>query len=122
MPGLVSSYFSPDRDLKTEGPPVTLERLETVGGMPLGVMYGVEYENQAVELQPGQTLVYYSDGITEALSPKGRMFGVQGIERSLTECTGEPDCVINHITDTLKEHEKGVRPNDDQTIVVMRVE
>ena len=63
----------------------------------------------------------YTDGITEAMSPDGRMFGVEGIEGSLTECTGYPQCVIGHVTTSLQEHEADTRPKDDQTLVVMRV-
>ncbi|MCZ6836862.1 MAG: PP2C family protein-serine/threonine phosphatase [Planctomycetota bacterium] len=103
------------------GEPPILTRLEEVGGVPLGVLRDVIYEDATVQLKPGDSVVFYTDGITEALSPQGKMFDVKGIEQSLTECTGEPDCVISHITNSLKEHEAGVRPSDDQTIVVMKI-
>ncbi len=99
-----------------------MARLDANGGIPLGIMEDVSYEETAITLVGGETLVLYTDGITEALSPEGRMFGVEGIEGSLAECTGYPQCAIGHITTTLKEHESGVRPGDDQTLVVMRVE
>ena len=96
-----------------------MSRLDSVGGVPLGIIDDVPYETASIDLTPGQTLVLYTDGITEARCPEGHMFGIEGIERSLTTCTGEPDCVIHHITDALKDHERTVRPDDDQTIVVM---
>ncbi len=105
----------------TPGPPAHVVRLDGVGGVPLGVLEAVEYQEESIILDPGQTIVLYTDGITEALSPQGRMFGVEGIEISLIECTGAPDCVISHVTEALKAHESNVRPNDDQTIVVMKV-
>ena len=71
-------------------------------------------------LDRGQTLVMYTDGIVEALNPQREMFGLEGIERALTKCSGEADCVINSITTALKEHEAGVRPGDDQTLVAIR--
>jgi sigma-B regulation protein RsbU (phosphoserine phosphatase) len=95
--------------------------LDAVGGVPLGIADDVSYEESTIELNPGQTIVFYTDGITEALSPQGKMFGVEGIEHSLTECTGNPECAIEHITSTLKHHEQNVRPTDDQTLVVMKV-
>jgi sigma-B regulation protein RsbU (phosphoserine phosphatase) len=98
-----------------------MAHLDRVGGVPLGILEEVSYEEATITLDPGQTILFYTDGITEAVSPEGRMFGITGIENSLTECTGEPDCAIDHITSTLKHHEKNVRPTDDQTIVVMRV-
>jgi sigma-B regulation protein RsbU (phosphoserine phosphatase) len=97
-----------------------MARLDDIGGLPLGIEEDVRYEQATISLDPGQTLVLYTDGVTEALSPAGRMFGVEGIEHSLTECTGEPQCAIEHITSTLKHHEENVRPSDDQTLVVMR--
>ncbi|MHC4273297.1 MAG: PP2C family protein-serine/threonine phosphatase [Planctomycetota bacterium] len=95
-------------------------RLDDIGGLPLGIQEDVSYEQSTINLDPGQTLVLYTDGVTEAVSPAGRMFGVEGIEHSLTECTGEPECAIEHITSILRSHEDNVRPTDDQTLVVMR--
>ncbi len=99
-----------------------MARLDANGGIPLGITDDAGYDQTTITLEPGHTVVLYTDGITEALSPEGSMFGVQGIESSLTECTGEPDCVIGHITECLRGHERGVRPTDDQTLVVLRVE
>ena len=99
-----------------------ISRLEGNGGVPLGIMAGESYGETSITLAPGQTLVLYTDGITEATSPAGKMFDVNGIERSLTDCTGEPDCVIDHLTTAVREHEAGIRPRDDQTLVVIRVE
>jgi sigma-B regulation protein RsbU (phosphoserine phosphatase) len=98
-----------------------MARLEAVGGIPLGISEDISYEECTIELSSGQTIVFYTDGITEAVSPHGTMFGVEGIEHSLTECTGDPACAIEHITSTLKHHEKNVRPTDDQTLVVVKV-
>ena len=99
-----------------------LSRLEAVGGVPLGVLDETTYEDAQIELQPGQTLVLYTDGITEARSPDGAMFGVESIDRALVDCTGDPACVVQSITDILHDHQAGVRPNDDQTIIAIRVE
>ena len=108
--------------LKNPGSGGSVIRLEAVGGVPLGVLDETTYEDAQLELQPGQTLVLYTDGITEARSPDGAMFGVGGIERALIDCTGDPACVVQSITDILHDHEAGVRPNDDQTIIAIGVE
>lgn len=99
----------------------SVARLDAVGGIPLGVLDNTAFENATITLQPGQTLVMYTDGITEAMSPRGEMFGVEGIERALEQCSGEPACVVNSLTTALREHEDGVRPADDQTIVAVKV-
>ncbi len=95
-------------------------RLDDIGGLPLGIVEDLSYEEATISLDPGQTLVLYTDGVTDAVSAAGKMFGIQGIEHSLTECSGEPECAIDHIKSTLKLHEESVRPTDDQTLVVMR--
>ena len=99
-----------------------VHRLDEVGGIPLGVLSPVRYEEAAVTLEPGQTLLLYTDGVTEARGPDGVMFGISGIEQALAACTGDPRCVVESITDPLVRHEAGVRPGDDQTIVAIRAE
>ena len=96
-------------------------RLEAVGELPLGIMPDVRYREASITLRPRQTLILYTDGVTEARRPEGAMFGIEGIEHSLIECTGEPPCAIDHITKALKAHQVGVRPKDDQTVVAMQV-
>jgi sigma-B regulation protein RsbU (phosphoserine phosphatase) len=107
--------------LKNPGPGGAVARLDAVGGIPLGVLDDVEYELATFTLQRQQTIVFYTDGITEGANPQGEMFGVQGIEAALTACTGEPECVVNSIGTVLREHESGSRPADDQTIVAIKL-
>ena len=105
--------------LKEKGKP--LIRLDERGGIPLGVLEDAKYENVEVQLKPGQTVVLYTDGITESTNAKDEMFGIEGIERALEQCTGEPDCVVGSINEALRAHEGGLKPSDDQTIVAMKV-
>jgi sigma-B regulation protein RsbU (phosphoserine phosphatase) len=95
--------------------------LDDVGGFPLGVMPLVDSEEATIALEPGQTLVLYTDGITDAQAPAGNRFGVKGIEQALKACSGDPDCIVMTIIDTLKTFEGGRRPQDDQTLVVTQV-
>jgi serine phosphatase RsbU (regulator of sigma subunit) len=44
-------------------------------GMPLGLMAGMEYEEQRTSLREGESVLFYSDGLVEAHDPKGEMFG-----------------------------------------------
>lgn len=120
-------------------------RLNAAAGLPLGIFADSEYESASVTLATAQTVVLYTDGITEAMSPprpraaasakgevlesgwggaelRGEMFGVGGIERALAECSGEPKCVIQSIFDALRDHESGQRPGDDQTIVAIGID
>ena len=95
-------------------------RLDQASHLPLGIVEHVGYKDASITLQSGQTVVLYTDGITEANGPNGKMFGIEGIESAVQGCTGEPDCIVNSISDALKAHQAGERPNDDQTIVVIK--
>jgi sigma-B regulation protein RsbU (phosphoserine phosphatase) len=112
---------NPPLVMRPHGGAWEMQKLDAVGGLPLGVVDFAQYEETALTLAPGETLVLYTDGITDAVSPSRQPFGLAGLERSLTTCSGDPDCVIGHITEALREHEAGVRPSDDQTVVVMKV-
>jgi len=122
-PGTRRFMFSraghPPAIVKTPGKP--LVHLSKGGGLPLGVLDDVVYGDEVVTLEPGQTLVLYTDGIPESMNPSHEMFGIAGIERALDECTGEPDCVIKSINGALRAHEAGAQPGDDQTIVALKV-
>lgn len=95
--------------------------LEDAGDVPLGIAPGVRYDEAVTRLEPGETLVLYTDGITEARAPDGQMFGIERVEDALRVCTGAPECAVHHITNHLLAFEAGVRPADDQTLVVMQV-
>lgn len=100
------------------GPPT---RLDAVGEAPLGVLPDIDYAEAKLVLEPGQTLILYTDGITEAGRGAGGMLGIDGIEESLIHCSGEADCAIEHITRAILSRQGEQRPADDQTIVAIQV-
>ena len=108
--------------LMTPGTENPLCRINTKPGFPLGVATRAEVVDARIRLEPGQTLVLYTDGITDAMNANRQRFTLDGIEQALRECSGEPFCVIENVRDALLDHEAGVRANDDQTIVALRAE
>ena len=100
---------------------IAIEPLDAVGGLPLGILDDQTYEQTSIMLEPGQTLVLYSDGISETRNPGGEFFGTAGIEQAVHICSGEAACAVDSITRSVKEYEAGGRPQDDQTLVVMHV-
>ena len=89
--------------------------------IPLGILEGREYPTNSATLTRGQTVILYTDGITEAFSPDNEMFGIERMAHSLSTCTGEPQCVIAHVHDALFEFTKARARDDDQTILAVRV-
>ena len=51
-----------------------LEKLE-VGGLPLGIQTDAAYDTAAIDLKPGEALIFYTDGVVEAFDEKGQLFG-----------------------------------------------
>jgi sigma-B regulation protein RsbU (phosphoserine phosphatase) len=97
-----------------------LIQLDDAGDLPLGIIADTPYICAQVTFEPGETLVLYTDGITEAAGPDGNDFGVEGVKRALSCCDGTPNCVIETITEQVQKHQKGIHPNDDQTILAIR--
>lgn len=101
-----------------------VEQIEGGHDIPLGILEDVGYEQVDVVLEPHDTVVLYTDGITEAFSPppNREMFGVERLHDALRHCSGEPECVIDSIHQWLYRHTGARTRDDDQTIVAMRVE
>ncbi len=88
---------------------------------PLGLFAeGYEPVSNELTLDRGDTLVLYTDGITEEFGPDREMFGVEGLDKALRDCTGEPECVIDSVHAALFRHTGKRDRGDDQTLVVMR--
>jgi sigma-B regulation protein RsbU (phosphoserine phosphatase) len=84
-------------------------------GKPIGILPESTYHEQAVEIPPGATLFLYTDGLNEAANAEDEEFGYDRL-RELFMKTHEPAKIVAAIT----EFERGARPTDDKTIVVMR--
>ena len=53
------------------------ELLPLTGGIALGIVPGIEYGESSLKLSPGDTVIFYSDGVTEAMNADGEEFGVE---------------------------------------------
>ncbi len=56
-----------------------------IGGAPIGLFDDVTFEDQTLSVQPGDLLLLYSDGITEAMSPDGELFGSERLAKIIQE-------------------------------------
>ncbi|NUM55407.1 MAG: SpoIIE family protein phosphatase [Candidatus Hydrogenedentes bacterium] len=95
--------------------------LDAVGSFPLGIDRGAWYEEAEVQLQPGDTLLLYTDGITEAKALSGEFFGEERLEHAILNGHASAPDLIDTIRGHVRTHLLGQRPTDDQTMVAMRV-
>jgi len=97
------------------------EQLNLVG-FPLGIFEDVTYEEWSVILDPGDILVFHSDGLSEAPDPQGRQFGVRRlaelIEAHAALSAGE---LADRMISAVQEFTQGAPLQDDRTLVVMKV-
>jgi phosphoserine phosphatase RsbU/P len=105
--------------LKTAIGPSSVTSLEFEDGIPLGIMSEAIFSEHTFTLEPGQSLILYTDGVTEALSPSGEEFQTHGIVKALESCVGDAACVISSLRAALKRHEAGTRSRDDQAMVAV---
>lgn len=101
----------------------TFERL-TTGGIALGMFPGSTYEAGEAWLAPGDAIVMYSDGITEAEDPAGVPFDEAGLERTLALYPGAvPDASASAIggavMDAVDHHRRDSRLADDLTVLIL---
>jgi AraC-like DNA-binding protein len=97
-------------------------RLNT-GGMPIGISPDAQFTTATFQLQIGDVLVGYTDGITEVQNHKGELWGEEAFEKLLSACgCGQPKEIMERILDGVAGFAGGQRQRDDMTLVVMKVE
>jgi sigma-B regulation protein RsbU (phosphoserine phosphatase) len=100
-----------------------IERL-TTGGIALGMFEGSQYHSDVAHLEPGDAVVMYSDGITEAEDPTGTPFDESGLERTLALYPGTfrdatAASVGQAIFDAVERHRRDSRLADDLSVLVL---
>jgi sigma-B regulation protein RsbU (phosphoserine phosphatase) len=95
--------------------------LEEVGSYPLGIEHSETFKEAAVELEPGDTLLLYTDGVTEARDEHGDLFGEHRLRRVFQDAWEEPAEIIERLRAAVTAHERFQHSHDDQTLVAVRV-
>jgi serine phosphatase RsbU (regulator of sigma subunit)/Na+/proline symporter len=100
----------------------SFEWLDTEG-LILGVKRDVVFEEKQFQMQPGDSLILYTDGITEAANSAGEMFG-EGRLCALIEENHKlsPQQIINNLIKQVRSYSGTHILNDDVTLVILKVE
>ena len=89
-------------------------------GMPLGLMPGMSYEENETELEAGEGVLFYSDGLVEAHDPQGEMFGFPRL-RTLVAEHGETQSLGAALLKELYSFVgEGWEQEDDITLLTLR--
>jgi sigma-B regulation protein RsbU (phosphoserine phosphatase) len=91
------------------------------GSYPVGLVAGTQYASASVKLQPHDTLVLFSDGITEAMDPDENLFGVPRLRDILD---GQHESALDGLQKTIlasvDDFARGVKQADDITLLLVR--
>jgi sigma-B regulation protein RsbU (phosphoserine phosphatase) len=97
-----------------------VRRLET-GGLILGLFPHAAYEEETLQLEDGDALVVFSDGVTEALNVAGDEFGEERLLPCIQEHWGSaPDVLLDKILSTVRTFAASAAQNDDVTALVLK--
>jgi putative ABC transport system permease protein len=92
----------------------------SVGGTVLGLFPDIEFQAADIELQPGDLLVAFTDGVTEALNAAGEEFGEDRLKEVLRASVGAPaDAISKRLADTMRDWIGDAEQHDDLTFVVV---
>lgn len=99
----------------------TLETL-TDGGPVLGVFKDFDYPSKKITLHPGQFIVMFTDGITEAMNKKKEYFDERRLENIILECGNiSANALMQKIYSEVKKHSQGVAQYDDITMLIVKM-
>ncbi len=97
-----------------------LRRLES-GSMPVGFFEHAPYADQDEQLQPGDVLVVYSDGVTEALDVQGQEFGEERLVAILEQRHNDAaEAILDAIVDSVLTFSTGAPQHDDVTAMAVK--
>ena len=93
-------------------------------GVPLGLLPGTEYDESTIDLQPGDVIIFASDGILESANATEEEFGLQRLSALLSGISPEDSARViadRILAETDNHSGADSAPHDDRTLVVLRV-
>ena len=98
-----------------------VEEAFTEGSYPVGLVPDATYTAACLKLQPGDTLVLFSDGVTEAMDPDEQLFGVPRLKDVLEKnLSTELEEIQKTVLESVENFARGARQADDLTLLLVR--
>jgi sigma-B regulation protein RsbU (phosphoserine phosphatase) len=99
----------------------SMDELNGAVSLPLGIDADETYQATTHDLQVGDQLIFYTDGITEAANPYGQQFGTARLDKALEECRPGASHLIEAVLTQLAEFTQGQPADDDRTLLLAKV-
>jgi sigma-B regulation protein RsbU (phosphoserine phosphatase) len=92
------------------------------GGIPAGIIRDTNYGEEQIDLLPGDIILLYTDGVTEAMNSERKIFGVKRLMLALQKNhTRSSDELVNIIYDMILDFLGGQMQSDDLTLMIINV-
>jgi serine phosphatase RsbU (regulator of sigma subunit) len=88
-----------------------------VSGFPLGVVDGFKYSSCEVALEPGDSILAFTDGVTEAMNSEDLQLQTEGVYAALQGGTYSPGRLVERVVKVVKQFANGRDQNDDIAVV-----
>jgi sigma-B regulation protein RsbU (phosphoserine phosphatase) len=98
-----------------------VEALDGKAAIPLGIDSHISFPEHQRTLAEGDTLIFFTDGITEARDPSGELFELHGLDRAIRESDGTPESVIRNALVAVDRFTRGAPAADDRTLLVAQL-
>ncbi len=97
-----------------------VEELETEG-LVLGAIENFNFGEGNTGLEPGEILLLYSDGVTEAFNPEGEQFGLERLKKVIEKCREYcSEDILSEVVSAIRDFADGREQSDDITLIIIR--
>jgi serine phosphatase RsbU (regulator of sigma subunit) len=90
------------------------------GALPLGVMDASEPDRFEHHLAAGDAVLFFTDGVSEALNAAGELFGIAALQRTFARSGRTAPDAVRSIVHDVRAHEAGAPPSDDLTLICLQ--
>jgi serine phosphatase RsbU (regulator of sigma subunit) len=90
-------------------------------GIVLGILPGIELEQREIDINVGDVLVFYTDGVTEAMDANRQFFGEERLRAAAQSTTGaSAQQILEELVGAVQSFAGSAPPSDDLTLFVVR--
>jgi sigma-B regulation protein RsbU (phosphoserine phosphatase) len=101
--------------------PGGVQVMEVEPGIVVGALAESRYQNSSLQLEPGDGMVLYTDGVTEALDAADVLYSEERLEHLLGEVKDQPpEDIVRRVVGDVRRHAGGVAQSDDVTVMAIR--
>jgi phosphoserine phosphatase RsbU/P len=95
-----------------------VEELRTPDGSPpLGLDDQIQFHPFTFTLSPGDQVLLFTDGVTEAMNPSDQLYGIRRLRETLQSAAGDIQSAVTKVLEAIDQFKEGRTPSDDMTLV-----